>query len=152
MLPAIIRDVLGAIWPHARQSALEDISKVLDQTLFKSNIYGNGSLSNKKAILKPMLAQQEQLQATTRNYPNLFFVRLEASEISIKCQKCAEPFPTDDSPRWATNRPNYYYVKLVRCHSKTCNGAQKFGVPNLGLARNYCRPRLDCQLWVYGHS
>ena len=25
-------------------------------------------------------------------------------------------------------------------------------VPNLGLARKYCRPRPDCQLWIYGHS
>ena len=43
-----------------------------------------------------MLAQQEQLQATSGNHQNLFFMRLEASEISIKCQKCVEPFPTDD--------------------------------------------------------
>lgn len=124
-----LEGVKQSVFPNFETIELEDISKALDQTLFKSNVHGIGNLSNKKAILKLMLAQQEQLQATSGNYPNLFFVRLEASEVSIKCQKCAEPFPTDDSPRWATNRPNYYYMKLVRCHSKTCNGAQRFGVP-----------------------
>lgn len=65
----------------------------------------------------------------SRNYSTLFLARLEASQLSIKCQKCAESFPTDDSPRWAIKRPNYYYMKLARCHSKTCNGAQRFGMP-----------------------
>ena len=80
---------------------LKDISKTLDQTLFKSNVHENGNLSNKKAILEVMLAQQEQLQATSGNYnyPTRFFVRHEASEVGIRCQKCAEPFPTEWSSK-----------------------------------------------------
>ncbi len=124
-----LEGVKQSVFPNFEIIELKDISKALDQTLFKSNVHGNGNLSNKKAILKLMLAQQEQLQATSGKYPILVFVRLEASEVSIKCRNCAEPFPTDDFPRWATNRPNYYYMKLVRCHSKTCKGAQRFGVP-----------------------
>ncbi|MCJ1360291.1 MAG: hypothetical protein MMC33_010296 [Icmadophila ericetorum] len=107
-----LEGIKQSVFPNFEIIELEYISKALDQTLFKSNVHGNGNLSNKKAILKLMLAQQEQLQATSGNYPNLFFVRLEASEVNIKCQKYAEPFSTDDSPRWATNRPNYYYMKL----------------------------------------
>lgn len=124
-----LEGVKQSLFPNVEIMDLEDIPKALDHTIFTSNVYGNGNLSNKKAILDLMLAQQEQLQATSGNYANLFYVRLEASEVSIKCQKCAEPLPTDISPRWAINRPSYYHMKLVRCHSKTCNGAQRFGVP-----------------------
>jgi len=146
-----LEGVQQSVFPKFELIELEDISKALDQTLFKSNVHGNGNLSNKKAILKMMSAQQEQLQATSGNYPNPFFVRLEASEVSIKCQKFAEPFPTDDSPRWATNRPNYYYMKLVRCHSKTCNGAQRFGmpvdpdIPYLSAKSGYCSQLLQTE-------
>ena len=116
----------------------------------------------RKRSLKLMLTQQKQLQAPCNNYPDLFFVRLEASEVSIKCRKCAEQSPTDDSLRWATDRKTYFYMKLVRYSLKTSNGAQRFGVPvdpdisnsvpTLGLACNYCRPKPDRQLWIYGHS
>ena len=62
----LIQSSKQSVFPNFEIIELEDISKALDQTLIKSNVHGNGNLSNKKAILKLMLAQQQQLSGDKR--------------------------------------------------------------------------------------
>lgn len=42
--------------------------------------------------------------------------------------------------------------KQLRATSGNCPNLFFVSAPNLGLARNCCRPRTDCQLWIYGRS
>ena len=111
-----LQSVKQSVFPEIEIKELRDISKALNQIFSKSDGCGHGNLSNKNAIFELMLAQQEQLDelyAPNAAHPDLFFVRLHVSEISVKCEVCAGPLRPDKSPRWTINRINCYYARLV---------------------------------------